>query len=277
MLIKKSFFVLFFSLCVFSISFAGIRNIENKSYEDAEIEQQNKTTKGINVYDNTKNKHINVDKYYLKARNAYWTGNMDEAQIYLDAILNVNEEHQKAYELRNKIILLEEKISFLKKEIINTYSIELKRTLKESNYYEGFLFINKILELSPNENVVYSKSRLEAEVEATIQLLDTNKDKRMFKDSVEYFSKGKFSKAKFIIDNLSEKYPKFLAFKGVAEMYQFEEKNNIAVEKYYKYALDSAKTNHIYKAKNYIELAYGINRNNMKVLILMEQINMELM
>lgn len=273
MLIKKSFFVFLFSLClVSSSSFAGIRNIEKNSSD----EEEHGSLKKIDVYDNTKVKHINVEKYYLKARNAYWLGNMNEAQIYLDAILNV-EDHQKAYELRNKIILLEEKESFFKREIVNVYSIELKRTLKESNYYEGFLFLNKILELSPNENIIYSKSRLEAEEEASLQLLDTKKDKKMFKDSINYFVKEQFTKSKNIIERLSEKYPRFLMFKGVVECYQIEESNNVRVEKFYKDALNAAKTNHIYQAKNYIELAYGINRNNIKVLMLMEKINMELM
>jgi len=274
MLIKKSFFVLFFSLCLCAVSFAGIRNIETNSYDD--LDNDNKNVKKIDVYNNVKTKHINVEKYYMKARNAYWLGNMNEAQIYLDAILNV-EEHQKAYELRNKIILLEEKEAFFKKEIVNTYSIELKRTLKESNYYEGFLFLNKILELSPNENVIYSKSRLEAEEDATLQLLDTKKDKNMFKESIKSFVKGQFTKSRNIIEKLSEKYPRFLAFKGIAECYQIEESNNIRIKDFYKEALNAAKSNHIYKAKNYIELAYGIDRNNIKVLMLMEKINMELM
>lgn len=274
---KKIYFILFCLFFMFSFSFAGIKNVEIDNDDDYKDQQKNEL-KSIDIYDNAKNKkRINVDKYYSKARQAYWMGNMNEAQIYLDAILNVNEEHQKAYELRNKIILLEEKESFFKKEIVNTYSIELKRTLKESNYYEGFLFINKILELSPNENIIYSKSRLEAEEDATLQLLDTNRDKKAFKDSIKYFSKEEFSKAKTLIDKLSEQYPRFLTFKGVAEIYQFEEKNNVAIEKYYKEALNAAKTNHIYQAKNYIELAYGINRNNIKVLMLMEKINMELM
>lgn len=269
-----------FSLCFVSVSFAGIKNVEKNTYEEEDnidnISVQENTENKINVYENKKKKSINVEKYYSKAKSAYWQGNMNEAQVYLDAILNF-EDHQKAYELRNKIILLEEKEAFFKKEIVNNYSIELKRTLKESNYYEGFLFLNKILTLSPNENILYSKSRLEAEKDATLQLLDTKEDKNLFKKSIDCFVKEEYTKSKAAIEKLSQKYPRFLIYKGVAECYQIEEDNNKRIQQFYKYALNAAKSNHMYKAKNYIELAYGINRNNIKVLILMEQINMELM
>ena len=63
MLIKKSFFVFLFSLCLVSSSFAGIRNIEKNSSD----EEEHGSLKKIDVYDNTKVKHINVEKYYLKA------------------------------------------------------------------------------------------------------------------------------------------------------------------------------------------------------------------
>jgi len=285
MLIKKIFFVLITSLCVISNSFAGIRNAEDSFLleEDDDnvvvVEKKNKFNEK-----KKKKKKIDVGKFYNRAKNAYWLGNFDDANTILDAILAIEEnqiltieENQKINELKNKIMLLEEKKSFFKREIITDYSMELKRTIKESNFYEGYLFLNKILKLSPNENVAYSKSRLDSDVDTIAQFLYSKKDRNMFKKSIEYFSSENFSKAKFIIDRLCEKYPKFLNFEGVAEIYQFEEENNHALNMYYKTALNAAKNNYMYKAKNYIDLAYSIRRDDIKVLILMEQINMELM
>ena len=118
----------------------------------------------------------------------------------------------------------------------------------------GYLFLNKLTALSPETDVVYANSRLKSEVENVIQYLDSDKD--LFKKSIEYFSNGKFSKAKACINKLCEKYPKFLNFRGIAEIYTVEEHNDKAVEKYYEKTLKALKKGQIYQAKNYIDDYY---------------------
>lgn len=237
------------------------------------IENNNK----IDIYDNMpKKKNIDVKKYYSKAKDAYWAYNIAEAQSYLDEILKV-EDYQKAYELKNKILLLDEKISFLKKDIVNSYSIELKRTVKESNFYEGFLLINKILALNPTENVAYSKSRLVSEEDTVYQILENKSEQKIFKMSVDCFANGKFTEAKKYIKKISEKYPRFIFYMSLVECYQMEETNAKRVKFFYDEAVQAVKNNRLYVAKNSIELAYGLDKYNLKILILMEQINMEMM
>jgi hypothetical protein len=272
MLIKKSFFVLMFSLFIVSSSYAGIKNVENDLWEDKE---DNAFTDKKNN-NKIKSDKVNIDKYYVEAKNAYWMNDMVTANMYLDAILSI-EENQRALELKNKIILLEEKKAFFKKNIINGYSIELNEALKNANFYEGYLFLNKLTALSPETNVVYANSRLKNEVDTTLQYLETDKDKDLFKKSIDYFSKENFDKARDYIYKLCSKYPKFSDFRGVAESYIIDENNNKAAEKYYKKSLDAVKKGKIYQAKNYIDLAYGMKRNDIKILVLMEQINMEFM
>ena len=177
--------------------------------------------------------------------------------MFLDAILT-GSENQKANELKNKIVLIEEKEAFFKKGVISDYSAELKRTIKESNFYEGYVFLNKILKLSPKENIAYSKKRLDEDVNTILQFLYSDKDRNLVKKSIEYFSNEKFSKANIIITKLCEKYPKFLNFKNVSESYTIEEGNNKGVEKHYKKALKAAQKGNMYKAKNYIDLAYSV-------------------
>ena len=272
MLNKKIFFILILSLSVASFCFAGIRNIEKENLWE---EDDNEDNVVINSGDK-KNKVADTNENYIKARDAYWLGNFIDANMFLDAVLSVEDDH-KANELKNKIALLEEKEAFFKKEIINDCSIELKRTLKESNFYEGYIFLNKILKLSPNENVEYSKTRLDADVDAILQFLYSERDKKLFKKSIEYFSNEKFSKANAVISKLCDRYPKFLTYKSISESYRIEEGNDKAVKKYYKKALKAAQKGQMYKAKNYIDLAYSIRNDDIKILVLREQINMELL
>ncbi len=273
MLNKKTFFILILSLSVASFCFAGIKNIDKENlWEENDNEEF--------VIEKNKGKSMvaskDADKHYDNAKNAYWLGNFSEANMFLDAILT-GSENQKANELKNKIVLIEEKESFFKKGIIGGYSTELKRTIKESNFYEGYVFLNKILKLSPKENVEYSKKRLDEDVDTVSQFLYSDKDRNLFKKSIEYFSNGKFSKANVVIGKLCNKYPKFLNFKKISESYTIEEGNDKAVEKYYKKALKAAQKGYMYQAKNYIDLAYSIKMDDIRVLVLREQIDMELM
>lgn len=272
MLNKKTFFILMLSLSVASFCFAGIKNIDKENLweenNDDEFVIEKNREKTVASKD--------VDKHYNNAKNAYWLGNFTEANMFLDAILT-GSENQKANELKNKIVLIEEKEAFFKKGVISDYSAELKRTIKESNFYEGYVFLNKILKLSPKENIAYSKKRLDEDVNTVLQFLYSDKDRNLVKKSIEYFSNEKFSKANIIITKLCEKYPKFLNFKNVSESYTIEEGNNKAVEKYYKKALKAAQKGNMYKAKNYIDLAYSVRNDDIKVLVLREQIDMELM
>lgn len=274
MLNKKTFFILILSLSVASFCFAGIKNIdkenlwEENSDEEEFVIKKNREKAAITSTD--------ADKHYNNAKNAYWLGEFTKANMFLDAIL-ANGGNQKADELKNKIMLVEEKKSFFEKGIINDYSTELKRTIKESNFYEGYVFLNKILKLSPKENVAYSKKRLDEDVDTVLQLLYSDKDRNMLKKSVEYFSDGKYYKANAVINKLCQKYPKFINYKFISEGYKLEEGNDKAVEKYYKKALNAAQKGYMYKAKNYIDLAYSVRNDDIKVLVLREQIDMELM
>ena len=125
MTIKKV--LLFLSLFVFTVSAAGFAitrdNIESK---------------------NNESKKLPYEKEIQKARNYYCEGNFSKAEESINLVLSQVADNEKANELKNKIMLLQERELFYKRTLVNDYLIELRRTVKEGNYYEGFLFIKKI-------------------------------------------------------------------------------------------------------------------------------------
>jgi len=222
-------------------------------------------------------KESNLAKELARAKKYYFMGDLDYSEKCVDRVINFSEDNIRANELKNKILLLREKIFYLKKNIANDYLIELKRTVKDGNYYEGFLYLKKISSLMPNEDISSSYIRLSAERDLVESTIENQRDKKIFKKSIEYFRNEEFNKASKLIYKLYTKYPKFVDFVGMSRYYTVEEANAVRVENYYKQAVKNVKKHRFGKAKDFIELGYSLQPNNIKLRMLMEQINMEIM
>lgn len=266
MIIKKMLFLGCLVVLSSSLSFAGIKSYGDEG--EVNSEQSNKSAEF---------KNVNINRELSKAKNAYFQGDLEKAEKYVDTVLSVSFDNLKAMELKNKILVLREKISFFKKSVVNDYAIELKRAVKDGNCYEGFLFIKKITSLLPNEDVTSYSLRLSDEKDLIASTIENENDKREFLNSLEYFQDGQFYKASTLIYKLSKKYPKFEDFVGMSRCYILQETNTKRISIYYKEALKNIKYNRYGKAKDYIELGYILQPENIKLITLMEQINMELM
>jgi hypothetical protein len=216
-------------------------------------------------------------KLIIKARKSYIDGNFDEAEKYVDQILEVSPGDTKAGELKNKILMLNEKILVFKKSIVNDYLIELRRTVKEGNYYEGFLFNDRIAKLMPSSKDSLAFARLSTECNIVMASLENPQDRKKFLESIDYFKNEKFKKASNLIYELAQKHPKFQVFVGMGRYYALQETSNKRVNMYYKQAMKNMKQGRFGKAKDYIELGFSLQPDNVKLITLMEQINMELM
>ncbi|MDD3053398.1 MAG: hypothetical protein PHG84_03215 [Endomicrobiaceae bacterium] len=265
MIIKKMLLLGLVVVLFSSLSFAGIKSYGNEELVNSE--QSN----------SPEFKKVNIKRELAKAKNAYFQGDLEKAEQYIDIILNVSSDNLKATELKNKILVLREKISFFKKAVVSDYAIELKRAVKDGNCYEGFLFIKKINSLIPEEDVTSYYLRLSDEKDLIASTIENENDKKEFLNSIEYFKDGKFLKASRLISKLSKKYPKFEDFVGMSRCYILQETSTKRISMYYKEALKNIKYNRYGKAKDCIELGYILQPENIKLITLMEQINMELM
>ncbi len=226
------------------------------------------------------NKKVEKTAYYRdlqKARSYYCEGDFAEAEKALDKIFEVSIDNEKATELRNKILLLKEKESYYKKALVNDLVVELRRTIKEGNCYEGFLFIKKIEELSPEEPISSFRQRLENEKDLLLYSIEDVSDKHLFLDSIDYFVNEKFEKSSECIYKLYQKYPKFVNYVGMNRYYVLQETSKKRVKDFFNKAVKSFKATRLGEAKDYAELAYNLDPNNLKLRVLLEQINMDIL
>ena len=249
-----------FSLIVFLSSFCtAITRSSSNSNEDRKVEK--------NAY----------YKDLQRARNCYCEGDFDGAEKYLNRIFEVSIDNEKANEMRNKILLLKEKESYYKKTLVNDLIIELRRAVKEGNCYEGFLFIKRIKELSPNEPIDAFKTRLDNEKDLVLYTIEDMGDKHLFLDSIDFFVKEKFKKSSEYIYKLYQKYPKFVDYVGLNRCYVLQEMTTKRVKKFYDEAVKNFKATRLGEARNSAELAYSLQPTNIKIKVLLDQINMEIL
>lgn len=257
MTIKKV--LLFLSLFVFTVSAASFA-----------ITRDNVETK------NSESKKLPYEKEIQKARNCYCEGNFAKAEEFINSVLLQVADNEKANELKNKIMLLQERELFYKRTLVNDFLIELRRTVKEGNYYEGFMFIKKIKEFAPDENINSFYSRLISEQDVVLYSLEDSNDKKIFKDSIEYFVNGKYFKATDLIYKLYKKYPKFADYVGMCRYYTLKETNTNRIKVLYKKAVKCFKETKLGEARNYADMCYSLDPTDIKLKILVDQINMEI-
>ncbi len=233
-----------------------------------------------NTSNSNENRKIEKNAYYKdlqRAKNCYCEGDFDGAEKHLSKIFEVSIDNEKANEMRNKILLLKEKESYYKKALVNDLVIELRRAVKEGNCYEGFLFIKRIHDLSPNEPIEAFKTRLENEKELILYAIEDTGDKNLFIDSVDFFVKEKFKKSSEYIYKLYQKYPKFVDYVGLNRCYVLQETTSKRVKKFYDEAIKCFKATKLGEARNLAELAYSLQPTDIKIRILLDQINMEIL
>lgn len=234
------------------------------------IERNNKSEETTSYKDTPYSKEIQ------KARNFYCEGEFDKAEECINQVLSKSMDNEKANELRNKILLLKERENFYKRTFVNDYLIELRRTVKEGNCYEGFLYIKRIKDLAPEENVKTFYNRLSGEKDLILYSLESSSDKKKFAESIDLFVEEKFTDATKMVYSLYEKYPKFVDYVGLCRYYTIRETNSKRIKILYSKAVKYFKATKLGEARNYAEMCYSLEPTNLKLKILIDQINMEI-
>lgn len=224
----------------------------------------------------TESKNISQEKELKKAKNYYCEGDFDKALEYVDRVLSVSIDNERASELKNKILLLKEKELYYKRNLVNDYLIEVRRTVKEGNYYEGFLFIEKINKLAPNENLKSFYNRLSSEKDLTLYTLESSRDKKIFLESIDLFVNEKYTKATEKVHELYKKYPKFVDYVGMCRYYTIQETNEKRIKVLYEKAVKYFKATRLGEARNCAAICYSLDPTDVKLKILVDQISMEI-
>lgn len=211
-----------------------------------------------------------------KVKKFYVNGDFDKAELYLNEILSIEVNNEKANELKNKILLLKEKESFYKKALIEDYYVELQKAIKDNNFYEGPLYIKKIKSLDSKVPLDFFNNKFTEEKEFVVSTFEKRKDKDMFLNSIDAFLNEKYQKSTKLIYKLYNKYPRFGDFIGISRYYIIKEHNIKRVKILYNKAIKYFKAGKLGRAKTYAEMAYSLEQDNVKLKLLLEQINMEI-
>ena len=211
-----------------------------------------------------------------KVKKFYINGDFDNAQLYLNEILSIEANNEKANELKNKILLLKEKESFYKKVLVEDYYVELKRAIRDNNFYEWPLYIKKIKSLDSKVSLDSFNNRFIEEKEFVLSTFEKRKDKEIFLKSIDAFLNEKYQKSTRLIYKLYSKYPRFGDFVGISRYYAIKENNIKRVKMLYNKAIKYFSVGTLGQAKTYAEMAYSLEQDNVKLKLLVEHINMEI-
>ena len=86
----------------------------------------------------------------------------------------------------------------------------------------------------------------------------------------------KYQKSTRLIYKLYSKYPRFGDFVGISRYYAIKENNIKRVKMLYNKAIKYFSVGTLGQAKTYAEMAYSLEQDNVKLKLLVEQINMEI-
>jgi tetratricopeptide (TPR) repeat protein len=258
---KNKLFCVLLLLVVFCIAAQAARPQKRSGEsEDSYTEEQNQNWSSAD---------------FSKASSLYVSGKLDKAELILNGILLSNPDNVEALELKNKILIVKEKIFVFKRDAAEDYMIESERSLRDGNFYEGLLYYKRAVDLMPE---IYDAQRYNTIVgELNAQSLKyKGGDRKRFLQSVESFQDGDFKKAKFLLEALSEKYEHLKNYKGLMDYFQVEYPNGERVKDYYREALKDFKRGRYESARIQLEFAKTINSKNPEIALLSEQIDLEI-
>lgn len=210
-----------------------------------------------------------------KVEDVYFSGNLEKAELMLNEILLSYPDNTEALELKNKILIIKERLFVFKRDTAEDYLIESERSLRDGNYYEGLLYYKRAVDLMPE---LYDAQRYNTIIgELNAQALRfKGGDRKQFLISVESFQDGNFKKAKSLIDDLSQRYESMNDYRGMVNFYQIEYANKKRTKDYFNEALKNFKKGRYENARSSLNYAMAINPKDLDIALLSEQINLEL-
>ena len=205
----------------------------------------------------------------------YFAGKLERAELLLNEILLTHPDNTEALELKNKILIIKERLFVFKRDTAEDYLVESERSLRDGNYYEGLLYYKRAVDLMPE---IYDAQRYNMIIgELNAQALRfRGSDRKAFLLSVESFQDGNFKKAKMLIDDLALRYENMTDYRGMVDFYQIEYTNKNRMQSYFKEALQNFKKGRYENARNALNYAIAINPKDLDIALLSEQINLEL-
>ncbi|MCL2799563.1 MAG: hypothetical protein FWD54_04760 [Endomicrobia bacterium] len=212
---------------------------------------------------------------FAKARRYYLDGKIDKAESILDDILLANPGYRDAVDLKNTIMIIKEKMYIFKRTTAEDYLTLSESALNDGNFYEGFLFYKKAVDLVPEMEDERRYNVMKSDLEAK-SLKFAPEDRQKFITSVEAFKNENFKKAQNIVSYLAEKYESMKFVRGLMQSYQISYPNEKRTKELYSQAVKYFEKGRFETAKSYLEDALAMDPRNPDFVFLSERISAEL-
>ncbi len=236
------------------------------------VDEENKNT--------SNSENIVKPDYYEKqlvlARKHYFNGDLTAAEDICDKIVVAEPENIAAAELQNKIVYLKQKEAVYKKSLVDTYYVELRKSVMEGNCYDGFMYLKKIGELEQGDKLNYFTNVLTMERENIISRFNNKRDRSIFLKSLDAFINEDFVKSTKLLYKLQEKYPQFSIYLSISRAKEFNEENDNRMKYLYKKTIKCLQKNEFVSAKNYAQLLYMMDYNSITAKLLLDQVELEI-
>ncbi len=216
------------------------------------------------------------DKQLVLARKYYFNGDLTKAEDICDKIVVAEPENEAAAELQNKIVYLKQKEVVYKKNLVDTYYVELRKSVMEGNCYDGVMYLKKIGELEQDDKMNYFTNVLTMEKENIVARFNNKKDKNTFLKSLDAFINEDFVKSTKLLYKLQEKYPQFSIYLSISRAKEFNEENDNRMKYLHKQTVKCLQKNEFVTAKNYAQLLYMMDYNNITAKLLLDQVELEI-
>ncbi|MCL2389419.1 MAG: hypothetical protein FWC85_03440 [Elusimicrobia bacterium] len=212
---------------------------------------------------------------FRQIRRLYDDGNLVKAEAGLDAMLLRDPYNMEALELKNKILIIRERIYVFKRNLSRNYSAEVERAIREDNFYDALLYLNRIRNLFPEDHDAVTYQRIRADVNERARHFGRHSN--MFLRSVDYFANEQFRKASNLVRRLAVNYPRMNRFVGMVSFSEIFETNAERTVMFYNQAHRSFRRGRFDRARNELDFAIALGPNSIPVRVLAEQISMELL
>ncbi|MBN2407203.1 MAG: hypothetical protein JXJ19_05855 [Elusimicrobia bacterium] len=217
-----------------------------------------------------------TEKLVDRAESFYRKRKLIEAERHVDIILDFEPGNERAVLLKRRIQTVRKLRVETRKQLVEDIFSNAKYYYASNNMIGAVQDTYKVLELNPKHQDAYSLYQdAYTSLQGLVKTLN-DRDRARFTKAVNYYLEGDYDPAIRIFRNLSQYVPDISVLLGQSEIKRIEIKNKKHARKHYKRAVRQVKKSRYKVALEELLLAQMLDRFNLDVLVLLEEVKLEL-
>lgn len=254
------------------------RKARKNSDEGTQAQGESNELQVVEPVENEKNIYTSGEKDRLMrdAQDFYAVGDLAEAEETVNELLKIDASYQQAWDLKNKLTKISERISDARESIAEEYHIAAEYYYKKENYLDALLWVNRSIAIRPNaDKTIALKQRINDALQVMLNRINAVERRRLVR-GMDYFIAEDFDRAVVVFRDLQKSFPEVNELLSVAITHLSDTRNVQRSTEYYDAALKDLRKERYKKAQESLYLALEMNRNNLPARYMLEQVNLEL-